>query len=123
MTTDMYIVFLLLVPMLLMAVLHWRKDQQNAKTVELLKQVVLANIEAMDSLRDGDKRLSQMLECVQQNSEAMASVKMAVEQNSQLLQRLNIDYNARLEAVTEAVRAVRRNGQANGGQQPPPKAS
>jgi len=121
MTPDMYIVFLLLVPMLLMAILHWRKDQQNAKTVELLKQVVLANIEAVDSLRDGDKRLSQMLECVQQNSEAMAGVKMAVEQNSQLLQRLNIDYNARLEAVTEAVRAARRNGGHPNGGQPAPK--
>jgi len=110
------------VPMLLMAILHWRKDQQNAKTVELLKQVVMANIEAVDSLRDGDKRLSQMLECVQQNSEAMVGVRMAVEQNSQLLQRLNIDYNARLEAVAEAVRAARRNGQTNGGQPPAPKA-
>lgn len=120
MTPDtMYVVFLLLVPMLLMAILHWRKDQQNAKTVELLKQVVMANIEAVDSLRDGDKRLSQMLECVQQNSEAMVGVKMAVEQNSQLLQRLNIDYNARLEAVTEAVRAARRNGGTNGGHQQP----
>jgi len=122
MTPDVYFACLLMVPMLLMAILHWRKDQQNAKTVELLKQVVMANIEAVDSLRDGDKRLSQMLECVQQNSEAMVGVRMAVEQNSQLLQRLNIDYNARLEAVAEAVRAARRNGQTNGGQPPAPKA-
>jgi hypothetical protein len=121
MTPDVYIVCLLIVPILLVSLLYWRKDQQNAKTLELLKQVVLANIEAVDSLRDGDKRLTQMLECVQQNSEAMVGVQMAVEQNSQLLQRLNIDYNARLEAVTEAVRAARRNGQTNGGQQPAPK--
>lgn len=94
----------------LMVILYWKKDRKTDNTVGLLRQVVVANIEAVDEIKNGDKRLEQMLECVQQNSEAMTGVKMAVEQNSQILQRLNIDYNAQSEALAEAVKAIRSNG-------------
>lgn len=94
----------------LMVILYWKKDRRTDGTVDLLRQVVVANIEAVDEIKNGDKRLEQMLECVQQNSEAMTGVKMAVEQNSQILQRLNIDYNAQSEALAEAVKAIKRNG-------------
>lgn len=94
----------------LMVILYWSKDRKTDSTVDLLRQVVVANIEAVDEIKNGDKRLEQMLKCVQQNSQAMTGVKMAVEQNSQILQRLNIDYNAQSEALAEAVKAIRSNG-------------
>ena len=94
----------------LMVILYWKKDRKTDNTVDLLRQVVVANIEAVDEIKNGDKRLEQMLECVQQNSKAMTGVKMAVEQNSQILQRLNIDYVAQSEALAEAVKAIRSNG-------------
>ena len=93
-----------------MVILYWKKDRKTDHTVDLLRQVVVANIEAVEEIKNGDKRLEQMLECVQQNSEAMTGVKMAVEQNSQILQRLNIDYNAQSEALAEAVKAIKSNG-------------
>ena len=96
----------------LMVILYWKKDHKTDNTVDLLRQVVVANIEAVDEIKNGDKRLEQMLECVQQNSKAMTGVKMAVEQNSQILQRLNIDYNAQSEALAEAVKAIRSNGKS-----------
>ena len=96
----------------LMVILYWKKDRKTDNTVDLLRQVVVANIEAVDEIKNGDKRLEQMLECVQQNSKAMTGVKMAVEQNSQILQRLNIDYNAQSEALAEAVKAIRSNGKS-----------
>jgi len=93
----------------LMVALHQRSRKSDG-TVDLLRQAIVANIEAVDEIKDGDKRLEMMLECVQQNSEAMTAVKMAVEQNSQLLQRLNMDYNLHSAALAEAVKTIKKNG-------------
>jgi len=80
--------------------LFWKKDKQTTETLDMLK-------ERDENLDDEGERLDKMIEVVQQNTEAMTSVRMAVEQNTQVIQRLDLDFSKKLEDLSRDMREIR----------------
>lgn len=79
--------------------IQWKSHTQVDSTTDLLKEAIMANIDTVDEIKKSDQRLEQMMEIVQRNTEAMTAVKMAVEQNSNSLQRLSMESNSQSEAI------------------------
>lgn len=80
--------------------LFWKKDKQTTELIEMLKESEGEGV-------DEGERLDKMIEVVQQNTEAMTSVRMAVEQNTQVIQRLDLDFTKKLEDLSRGQREIR----------------
>lgn len=90
--------------------LFWRKDRDSSETIRLLREVQDAFLSQKshsdDVFRSEEDKLDKMIEVVQQNTEAMTSIRMAVEQNTQAIQRLDTDVSRRLDDQSRDLRAI-----------------
>jgi len=83
-----------------MLILFWKKDKQTTEAMDMLKERDMV-------IGDENDRLEKMIEVVRQNTEAMTSVRMAVEQNTQVIQRLDLDFSKRLDDMSRDIREMR----------------